>query len=396
MNHAETIQKFMSLFFEIPVAFWYGDDQFLEQFEKRHVLIPQVQAVLTKSFLRPFLDEGSREVIYQFNDPLCMELVAFRLADCWVMLGPFTEEPWEDGQAEIVLADNGIPITHFAPYKLYRCSYQIMNSATVRRAALAAVETVEGRSSLLIQKIARSSGTAVPQLPDQHFFDYHMIQRRYQWENELIQMIQQGNAEAALKSWQKMEYMSEGIRFPINSWDGRIAGFAIIRTLCRKAAEAGGVSLLTVDAVSQKYAQKSYSVNNVASYEEMIQNFITEICDAVKDCRREAYSSMVHHAAEYIKLNLSHKLTVSDIAREVNVSASWLSKQFKKETGYTTSQYMADKRTEKAAKLLVSTCLSVQDISSYVGFLDNNYFVKVFKKQYQMTPTDYRKKFTLS
>lgn len=48
-------------------------------------------------------------------------------------------------------------------------------------------------------------------------------------------------------------------------------------------------------------------------------------------------------------------------------------------------------RTKKAAGLLSTTKHSIQDISTYVGYLDNNYFVKVFKSQYDMTPSDYRK-----
>ena len=42
--------------------------------------------------------------------------------------------------------------------------------------------------------------------------------------------------------------------------------------------------------------------------------------------------------------------------------------------------------------MLTGSDASVQQISAYVGYLDNNYFVKVFKKQYGMTPTEYRAK----
>ena len=45
----------------------------------------------------------------------------------------------------------------------------------------------------------------------------------------------------------------------------------------------------------------------------------------------------------------------------------------------------------KAALLLKETALQVQEISNYVGYPDNNYFIKVFKKMYNMTPSEYRK-----
>lgn len=68
-----------------------------------------------------------------------------------------------------------------------------------------------------------------------------------------------------------------------------------------------------------------------------------------------------------------------------------LSKKFKKETGLTFGSYIAKKRCEKAALLLKETALQVQEISNYVGYPDNNYFIKVFKKMYNMTPSEYRK-----
>ena len=40
--------------------------------------------------------------------------------------------------------------------------------------------------------------------------------------------------------------------------------------------------------------------------------------------------------------------------------------------------------------MLRDSSYPISEISSYVGYIDNNYFVKVFKKQYGMTPTEYR------
>ena len=41
--------------------------------------------------------------------------------------------------------------------------------------------------------------------------------------------------------------------------------------------------------------------------------------------------------------------------------------------------------------MLKETALQIQEISAYVGYPDNNYFIKVFKKIYNMTPSEYRK-----
>ena len=75
----------------------------------------------------------------------------------------------------------------------------------------------------------------------------------------------------------------------------------------------------------------------------------------------------------------------------INLSRrKYLSRLFKKEMGITLTAYIADLRTKKAAELLKTSMLSVAEIAMYVGYPDSNYFVKVFKKRYGMTPSAYR------
>ena len=59
----------------------------------------------------------------------------------------------------------------------------------------------------------------------------------------------------------------------------------------------------------------------------------------------------------------------------------------------TIAQFVAQERCSTAANLLLRTNLPVQDISAHVGYLDNNYFVKVFKNHTGKTPTAYRNQY---
>lgn len=76
--------------------------------------------------------------------------------------------------------------------------------------------------------------------------------------------------------------------------------------------------------------------------------------------------------------------------RYVNVSESHLFRTFKKETGMTVTQYIARLRCQNAAGLLRNGDDSIQEIAAFVGYLDGNYFVKVFKKWFGVTPSEYR------
>ena len=92
-----------------------------------------------------------------------------------------------------------------------------------------------------------------------------------------------------------------------------------------------------------------------------------------------------------MNLNLSKLLSISDIAEAAGIDKRYLAKRFGQETGMTMKQYLAKKRCEIAAELLMDRELSVQEIAAYVGYPDNNYFSKVFKTNFGSSPQDYRK-----
>ncbi|MCR5008266.1 MAG: helix-turn-helix transcriptional regulator [Oribacterium sp.] len=62
-----------------------------------------------------------------------------------------------------------------------------------------------------------------------------------------------------------------------------------------------------------------------------------------------------------------------------------------KRIGTTPISFLNDYRLKQAAILLASTSSTVQEISNSVGIDDANYFVKLFRKKYEMTPTEYRR-----
>ena len=64
---------------------------------------------------------------------------------------------------------------------------------------------------------------------------------------------------------------------------------------------------------------------------------------------------------------------------------------FKKQFGMSFSEYVNGKRLEKSRELLLSTVLSVKEIADEVGFTDANYFTRLFRQNFGISPTDFRK-----
>lgn len=96
-------------------------------------------------------------------------------------------------------------------------------------------------------------------------------------------------------------------------------------------------------------------------------------------------------AKEYIQNNYwNSSLTVADIVGVVNIERSYLFRLFKERTGMSVSGYLTACRIRNACKLLQSTGLSIKTVSFSVGYRDQLYFSKVFKKTTSYTPSDYK------
>lgn len=111
----------------------------------------------------------------------------------------------------------------------------------------------------------------------------------------------------------------------------------------------------------------------------------------VKNHSLEKYSQTVGKAINYINLHLQEPLTLSYISEQIDKNSSFLSNQFKKETGKTITHFIQERRIEAAITLLNTTSLNIQEVGERVGILELNYFSKLFKKHVGMSPSEYKK-----
>ena len=94
---------------------------------------------------------------------------------------------------------------------------------------------------------------------------------------------------------------------------------------------------------------------------------------------------------KYIENHICEKITVEEICNQFRVPRHLLYATFEAETGGSIQEYIINKRIRKAQNLLISTSLSVSQISVKVGYLEYNYFFRIFKERTGITPLQYRK-----
>lgn len=85
------------------------------------------------------------------------------------------------------------------------------------------------------------------------------------------------------------------------------------------------------------------------------------------------------------------KINVNDICLKLNYSRTYLSKIFKKASGYTISEYILMEKIREAKKLIREEKYNFTQISDLLAFDNPHYFSAVFKRQTNMTPTSYKR-----
>ena len=83
-------------------------------------------------------------------------------------------------------------------------------------------------------------------------------------------------------------------------------------------------------------------------------------------------------------------VTLGEIADKFHYNLTYLSRMFKEETGQSFSSMLREYKLRKAAELLLSTKLPLEDVCQDVGYQDVTQFIRSFKKQYGVTPGKYR------
>ncbi len=100
--------------------------------------------------------------------------------------------------------------------------------------------------------------------------------------------------------------------------------------------------------------------------------------------------SSVRQAQEFIHKNFTRKIPLEEIASAVYLSPWRLAHLFKKYTGLTVGEAIAEERLRKATILLATTNKKIIDVALECGFSDTQMLKKLIKENFSMTPTEYR------
>ncbi len=210
----------------------------------------------------------------------------------------------------------------------------------------------------------------------------------YDKEKILIEKVKAGNSKEAqeiLKSILNEILLIEGGNIEVIK-----ARVLELCTILSRASVEGGASLQKIFGLNFDFITSLSKIDNLQDLcswtVKIIDNFIDNVFGSIYSGSSYIISQSVHH----INSNYMNRLTLKKLADYLHINESYLSKLFKKEMDTNFSDYLNSVRIKRSKELLKNSDMSILDIALYVGYDNQSYFTKVFKKMTGITPKKYR------
>ncbi len=165
----------------------------------------------------------------------------------------------------------------------------------------------------------------------------------------------------------------------------------LITLISRSAIEHGAQEEQTL--LWLENCQKILSTHkNFYTLSDWLFDTVTSFLEGLFTYPDAKHTNLIHKCIQYISHNYAECLTLEETAKALSHSPDYLSRIFKQETGVTFNHYLNNLRIEKAKKLMRNTDMRLTDISHMVGYVDQSYFTKVFRRITGISPSEYMKK----
>lgn len=367
--------------------------------ELRRLLQPAVCAFPFYETLAPLCRPG---VIYRHRDSLGCNLLFFQVQGgdepVIALVGPYLLRPVD----QEMLTENAAKFPdpdHILPSleKYYREVPFLVNDNQLLVLLYTLGEYLWGGGTTL-QPLPAQFGTLSPELDVQCLgsapsadspLSMEALENRYADEEKLIRAVSSGQTDQAVMIYSRFtaRQMERRIEPPLRDMKNY---FVVFNTLLRKAAQYGHVHPLYIDRLSSELARQIESAPSTKALSTLGPKMVYNYCQIVQDFAQKGHSHLISKLLILVEADLTADLSLSALARQLNVNSSYLSALFKKELGSTLTEYVSRRRVNHAMFLLEATSLQIQTIAQQCGIPDVNYFTRTFKKCAGVTPKEYR------
>ena len=208
-------------------------------------------------------------------------------------------------------------------------------------------------------------------------------------ERELLRLISLGDKKGSQK------ILNEILGYVFFSMGGNIPAIKArvleLVVLLSRAAMEGGADAEQIFGLNFTYLTQLQGFKTVEDISHWLSRIMLRFTDLVFNLQAAAHVDVIYKAIAYIKRNYMKRITLPEVARFVSLSPSYFSKLFKDETGSNFNQFLNHVRIEHSKAALLDDSIPLVDIAFLMGFEEQSYFTKVFKKLAGTSPGRYRK-----
>ena len=217
----------------------------------------------------------------------------------------------------------------------------------------------------------------------------------YYFEVEMYQKVREGSTEQLSRFFQ--EHAHDALK------EGKMAGDPLrqaknvfLSVLFRAGfigAIPGGLDVEKTYQLMDYYSQEAEKLTSVEAVSNLQYAMVMDFCHRTGEAKRpDNISSDVWHCMNYIRSHIYEPITVSAIAADVHRSPSYVTKKFRAELNTHITAYIHRCKLEEAQTLLIYSEKSLSQISAALCFSTQSYFQNLFKKQFGITPAEFRRK----
>lgn len=220
-----------------------------------------------------------------------------------------------------------------------------------------------------------------------------LMHRPLSEEYLFYQAVSTGDIEVVRRNCEQERFMdNEGVgRLSRNPVTNMKYHFVITTAMITRLCGQNGMELEQSFRLSDFYIQKLDDLHTVEDIQSLHDEMVIDYTERMrKKLQEDITSRHIATCKDYIYSHIKEKITVEELAIELGVSASYLSRLFKKEVGVPLSTYVRDKKIEVAKDLLQFSSQSMIDIANYLSFSSQSHFIQQFKAVVGMTPKKYQ------
>ncbi|WP_143436190.1 response regulator [Intestinibacillus massiliensis] len=160
----------------------------------------------------------------------------------------------------------------------------------------------------------------------------------------------------------------------------------------REGLQQSGRAVGQVLRASGRSLPELLSISGMGEVQDWLDALEDDLCAFIRLENAEGYQKAVQKAKRLIEERYDGELTLQELAEELQLTPGYLSALMKKYAGMNFSEYLVHVRIGHAKKLLLGTTDKVYAVASQVGYADQFYFSRVFKRVVGLTPGEFRKR----